>query len=193
MALRKRKHKTLAAAADAGLPLIQRQNDMLEPVYEADPDGRPVVHHRTVDTLGIMLRAGTITEDMHDAARDFQAQFTVARFDATRCMPLVRLPGGGGPGDFTDAQVDARRRVGRTLDALGGLGSPAGSCVWHVVGLQRSIREWAMRQGWGGRPLGEKQAHGVLVASLGVLSAHYGYARQRHTIFCACTADIQDI
>ena len=25
------------------------------------------------------------------------------------------------------------------------------SCVWHVVGLQRSVREWAMRQGWGGR------------------------------------------
>ena len=100
---------------------------MLEPVYEADPEGRPVVHHRTVDTLGIMLRAGTITKDMHDAARDFQAQFTIARFDVVRCMPLVRLPGGSGPGDFTDAQVDARRRVGDALEALGGLGSPAGS------------------------------------------------------------------
>jgi hypothetical protein len=55
----------------AGLPVIRRQGDILEPVYEADPDGRPVVHHRTVDTLGRMLRAGTITKDMHDAARDF--------------------------------------------------------------------------------------------------------------------------
>ena len=99
-----------------------------------------------------MLRAGTITQAMHDAARDFQAQFTIAGFDAIRCTSLVRLPGGGGPGEFTDAQVDARRRVGKALDALGGLGSPAGSCVWHVVGLQRSVREWAMRQGWGGRP-----------------------------------------
>ena len=35
--------------------------------------------------------------------------------------------------------------------SAGALGSPAGSCVWHVVGLQRSIREWAMRWGWGGR------------------------------------------
>jgi hypothetical protein len=26
-----------------------------------------------LDTLGIMLRAGTITKDMHDAARHFQA------------------------------------------------------------------------------------------------------------------------
>jgi hypothetical protein len=126
-----------------------------------------------IDTLGIMLRAGTITKDMHDAARDFQAQFTIARFDVVRCMPLVRLT--GGPGDLTDAQVDARRRVGEALDALGGLGSPAGSCVWHVVGLQRSIREWAIRQGWGGRPVRVEQAQGILIAALGVLARYYRY------------------
>ena len=170
----RRKRKTSARVV-GGLPLIRRHDDVLEPVYEADPDGRPVVHHRTVDTLGIMLRAGTITKDMHDAARDFQAQFTIARFDVVRCMPLVRLSGGSGQGDFTDAQVDARRRVGRALDALGGLGSPAGSCVWHVVGLQRSIREWAMRQGWGGRPVRIEQAQGILIAALGVLARYYRY------------------
>ena len=124
-----------------------------------------------------MLRAGTITKAMHDAARDFQAQFSVARFDAIRCMPLVRLPGGGGPGDLTEAQVDARRCVSSALDALGGLGSPTGSCVWHVVGLQRSIREWAMRQGWGGRPVRVEQAQGILVAALGVLAGWYGYGK----------------
>jgi hypothetical protein len=32
----------------------------LEEVREKDPDGRIVYHHRTVDTLGKMLRAGTI-------------------------------------------------------------------------------------------------------------------------------------
>ena len=158
-------------------PLVSRPDGAPEAVYEADPDGRPVVHHRTVDTLGIMLRAGTITQGMHDAARDFQAQFTIARFDVVRCMSLMRVPGGGGPGDFTDAQVDARRRIAKALDALGGLGSPAGSCVWHVVGLQRSIREWSMRQGWGGRLVRVEQAQGILVAALGVLARHYGYAR----------------
>ena len=176
MARRKRK-APLSARVVTHLPVIRRKDELLEPVYEADPEGRPVVHHRTVDTLGIMLRAGTITQEMHDAARDFQAQFTIARFDVVRCTPLVRLPGGSGPGDFTEAQVDARLRVGSALDALGGLGSPAGSCVWHVVGLQRSIREWAMRQGWGGRSVNEKQAQGILIAALGVLARHYGYAR----------------
>ena len=149
----------------------------LEDVREADPAGRIVVHHRTVDTLGKMLRSGTITQEMHDAARDFQAQFTIARYDVIRCMSLMRLPGGG-PGDLSDAQVDARRRVGSALDALGGLGSPAGSCVWHVVGLQRSIREWALRQGWGGRPVRVEQAQGILVAALGVLAGFYGYGRR---------------
>jgi hypothetical protein len=153
----------------------------MEPVHVPDPDGdgRPVVHHRTVDTLGIMLRAGTITKDMHDAARDFQAQFTMSRFDVVRYMPLIRLPGGSGPGDLTDGQVEARRRVGAALDTLGGLGSPAGSCVWHVVGLQRSIREWAMRQGWGGRPVRVEQAQGILIAALGTLAGHYGYEKKQ--------------
>jgi hypothetical protein len=170
----RRKKKDSAARGVTGLPIIRRPDDVLEPVYEADPEGRPVVHHRTVDTLGIMLRAGTISQGMHDAARDFQAQFTVARFDVVRCMSLMRIPGGG-PGDLTEAQVDARRRVGKALDALGGLGSPAGSCVWHVVGLQRSIREWALRQGWGGKPVRAEQAQGILVAALGVLAGWYGY------------------
>ena len=87
------------------------------------------------------------------------------------------MRGASGRTDLTDAQVDARRRVGAAMDALGGLGSPAGGCVWHVVGLQRSIREWAMRQGWGGRPVSEKQAQGILIAALGVLASHYGYTR----------------
>ena len=74
-------------------PLIQRHDDILEPIYEADPDGRPVVHHRVVDTIGRMLRAGNITREMHDAARDFAATFTIARFDPVVCMSLDRLPG----------------------------------------------------------------------------------------------------
>jgi hypothetical protein len=80
---------------------------------------------------------------------------------------------GGADLTLTDAQAPA------ALGALGGLGSPAGSCVWHVVGLQRSIREWAMRQGWGGRPVRVEQAQGILVAGLGMLAMYYGYSRMR--------------
>ena len=85
----------------------------------------------------------------------------------------------GNRAELTEAQIDARRRVDEAMDALGGLGSPAGGCVWHVVGLQRSIHQWAMRQGWGGRPINEKQAQGMLIAALGVLAWHYGYGSRR--------------
>jgi hypothetical protein len=151
----------------------------LEEVREKDPDGRIVVHHRTVDTLGRMLRAGTITEEMHDAARDFEASFIIAQLETLRALPILRVPGTGREPDLSERQLHAKRRVHEAMQALGGLSSPAGSCVWHVVGLQRSVREWAMRQGWGGRPVRQEQAQGILVAALGMLAAHVGYGEAR--------------
>jgi hypothetical protein len=151
----------------------------LEEIREKDPDGRIVYHHRTVDTLGKMLRAGTITQEMHDAGKDFQAAFIVANLDPLRAIPILRVPGTGREPELNERQLDGRRRVHQSLEALGGLSSPAGSCVWHVVGLQRSVREWAIRQGWGGRSLRQEQAQGILVAALGMLAAHYGYSEAK--------------
>jgi hypothetical protein len=77
--------------------------------------------------------------------------------------------------DLSERQLNARRRVHQVMEALGGNASPAGSCVWHVVGLQRSVREWAMRQGWGGRQVRQEQAQGILIAGLGILAKHSGH------------------
>ena len=71
-------------------------------------------------------------------------------------------------------QIDARRRVARAMDALGGHGSPAGSAVWFVVGLEMSLREWSARQGWCGRAVPQPIAGGMLVAGLGILAMHFG-------------------
>ena len=149
----------------------------LEEVREKDPEGRIVYHHRTVDTLGKMLKAGTITQEMHDAAKDFHTAFIVANLDPLRALPILRVPGVGRELDLNDRQLHARSRVHKSLEALGGISSPAGSCVWHVVGLQRSVREWAIRQGWSGRPVRQEQAQGILVAALGMLAGHFGYER----------------
>jgi hypothetical protein len=151
----------------------------LEEVREKDPDGRIVYHHRTVDTLGKMLRAGTIDQAMHDAGQDFQASFIVAQLDPVRAVPILRVPGTGREPDLSERQLHARRQVHQAMAALGGISSPAGSCVWHVVGLQRSVREWALGQGWGGRPVRQEQAQGILVAALGVLAGHFGYAQTK--------------
>jgi hypothetical protein len=145
----------------------------LEQVREKDPDGRIVYHHRTVDTLGKMLRAGTIDQAMHDVASDFQAAFIIAQLDPLRALPILRIPGTGREPELNERQLHARRRVHEAMAALGGIGSPAGT--WHVVGLQRSVREWAIRQGWGGRSVRQEQAQGILVAALGMLAGHLGY------------------
>ena len=149
----------------------------LEEVREKDPDGRIVYHHRTVDTLGKMLRAGTIDQAMYDAAKDLEAAFIIANLDPIRALPILRVPGNGRERELNERQLDARRRVHKALRALGGISSPAGSCVWHVVGLQRSVREWAIRQGWAGRPVRQEQAQGILIAALGMLAGHFGYAK----------------
>jgi hypothetical protein len=60
-------------------------------------------------------------------------------------------------------------------EALGGIFSLTGSCVWHRDRVQRSVREWAIRQGWGGRPVRQEQAQGMLVAALGMLAVHNGH------------------
>jgi hypothetical protein len=151
----------------------------LEEVRESEPHGRIVVHHRTVDTLGKMLRAGTIDQAMYDAAKDLEASFIVANLDPIRALPILRVPGTGREPDPNERQLGARRRVHEAMKALGGISSPAGSCVWHVVGLQRSVREWAIRQGWGGRPVRQEQAQGILVAALGMLAAHRRYGNNK--------------
>jgi hypothetical protein len=145
-----------------------------EEIRESDPEGRIVYHHRTVDTLGKMLRSRTIDQAMHDAAKDFQAAFIIAQLDPLRALPVLRVPGTGREPELNERQLHARRRVHEAMAALGGISSPGGSCVWHVVGLQRSVREWAMRQGWNGRPVRQEQAQGMLVAALGMLASNSG-------------------
>jgi hypothetical protein len=121
--------------------------------------------------------AGGKVSEQDGAARDFQTAFIVANLDPLRALPVLRVPGTGREPDLNHHQLHARRCVHEALQALGGLSSPAGSCVWHVVGLQRSVREWAIRQGWGGRPVRQEQAQGILIAALGMLAMHFGYGR----------------
>jgi hypothetical protein len=156
---------------------LRRGKVEVEEVRERDPDGRIVTHNRAVDAIGRLFRNGVIDEPMLDAARSFQAVFVLARLDALRALPLARIPGNGQEPSLTEKQVFARRRLHRAMEALGGHDSPAGSVVWHVVGGGLSLRQWALRQRWGGRAVRPDQAQGVLVAALGVLVGNSAHAR----------------
>lgn len=91
-----------------------------------------------------MLANGTITVQMHEAGYIFRTLFRSTAFDGIATSQLIRLAGATSDA-MSGRQIDARRRVVELLDVLGGHASPAGSCVWFVVGLEFSVREWAMR------------------------------------------------
>lgn len=148
----------------------------LEEVREKDPEGRIVLHHRMVDTLGRLHKSGRIDRAMLEAGRAFQRSFVQAQLEPLRAADMLRVPGSGREPDPGEGCLAARARVHRALRALGGPVSPAGSCAWHVLGCGRSVREWALRQGWGGRPVEVHQAHGILLAALGLLAAEEGTA-----------------
>ncbi len=170
------KRKAKRAIDDLAKPSKWRlqHGDFSEPVREADPEtGTPVAHRRAVDTLGQMLLNSTITPQMHEAGCIFRTLFRSAALDSIATTQFVRLSGVTAD-TMSGRQLDARRRVGKALDALGGHDSPAGSCVWFIVGLEMSIREWAARRGWSGRPVPQPIAGGMLVAGLGILAMHFG-------------------
>ena len=172
----KRKRKLVERTSELSKPTGFRlqHGDFSPPSFDTDPDtGAVVMHHRAVDTLGMMLSNGTITPEMHDAGATFRTLFRNAALDRMASSSLLRARGGAGD-PISERNVDARTKVAAAIDILGGHDSAAGSCAWHVIGLECSVREWAMRQGWRGRPVAPAQAQGMLVATLSVLAAHFG-------------------
>jgi hypothetical protein len=127
----------------------------LEEVREKDPDCRIVYHHRTVDTLGKMLRARTIDQAMHDAAKDFQAAFIIAQLDPLRALPIVRVPGPGASltcasGSFTRA-VACTKRWRRWAGSAARQGAACGTSSACSVACANGRSGKAGADGWCGR------------------------------------------
>jgi hypothetical protein len=133
--------------------------------------------HYAVNTLVAMERRGSITAAMRQAGEDFRRHFVIARLDPLRAFDWSQPKQTGGVRNYgaeTGWRIEkAREFVWQTIAAVGGLGSPGGSCLWHVVGWERSLKEWALDQGWSGRRVSPESASGILIAVLGTLDAHY--------------------
>jgi hypothetical protein len=120
---------------------------------------------------------------MRQAGEDFRARFATAQLDPLRAFDPSRLRSGersprpdrDGPALRIEA---ARTAVWRAIQAVGGIASPAGSCLWHVLGWERSLKEWALQQGWSGRRVSQESASGILIAGLGALESHFGIAQK---------------
>jgi hypothetical protein len=177
--------KGATAAAEFDTPSNERQQrgaieQLSRPI--ADETGQMARPYRAVDTLAAMERRGSITPGMRHAAEDFRFRFVTAQLDPLRALDYSR-PRNGGTGRATingesGLRVEtAREHVWRAIVAVGGPASPGGSCLWHVVGWERSLKEWALEQGWNGRRISQEAASGILVATLGALETHYGHRK----------------
>lgn len=175
----KRQQAARVSATEA-LPPEQHQHRLIElvPTVIADSFGRPARPYRVVDTLAIMERRGTITAGMRAAGEDFRRRFAIAQLDPLRALDLSQMHLGDKPvgrGDYAPGvRVEAARTaVWRAIRAAGGIASPAGSCLWYVVGWERTLKEWAREQGWAGRRVSQEAASGILIAALGALESHF--------------------
>lgn len=185
MAMRRTPRTETAGLQDSGPTPERRQHGVIERPERAigDAAGHPSRPYRAVDTLAIMQRRGSITAGMRQAGEDFRARFALAQLDPLRALDLSRLrlgerslrPNGDGPALRIEA---ARGTVWRAIQAVGGIASPAGSCLWHVLGWERSLKEWALEQGWSGRRVSQESASGILIAALGALESHFGSSRK---------------
>ncbi len=152
-----------AGVQEPGPTPERRQHGTIERLERAigDAAGHPSRPYRAVDTLAIMQRRGSITAGMRQAGEDFRARFATAQLDPLRALDLSHLrlgernlrPDGGGPALRIEA---ARTAVWHAVQALGGIASPAGSCLWHVTlaqgmgppaGLERALGQPGIRLG----------------------------------------------
>src|SRR5215472_7315776 len=123
------------------MPTPERRNHGIVERLErpiADESGRPARPYRAVDTLAAMERRGSITAGMRQAGEDFRARFATAQLDPLRAPDWSRLRLGGTLSKYRTTEEpglrieSARDAVWRAVLAVGGIGSPAGSCLWHV-------------------------------------------------------------
>jgi len=140
----------------------------------ADEAGNPSQPWRSIDLLSAMERRGAITAEMRQAGEQFRNEFTKAHLDQLKATDWSRpyvtgrirsLPGG--------RVEDARQKVWEALEVLGGISSCGGSCVWHVIGLGETLKQWAT-ESHSKRGMRQETASGVLLCALGSLQRFYG-------------------
>jgi hypothetical protein len=128
---------------------------------------------RAVDTLAALRRRGTIDDEQLAAGRQFEEDFQAAGLHELRAQDLSAMRGG-----TTDHHIvrliASRHEIWKAIDLLGGAHTPIALAAWHVLGMGRTLKDYASMEGFGpDRPLHPMTAQGLLVGALSVLSGYY--------------------
>jgi hypothetical protein len=146
-----------------------------------DQDGRPAQPYYAPDILMLMERRGKITANQRQAGEDFRRAFRRAHISDLQASDPARpfVSGLGINRTLTEGNHKARESLWHVLDYLGGLPSESGSIMWHVIGLEWTLKEWALnysRQRL--RHISQEAASGILVGALCPLAAFYGHTER---------------
>jgi hypothetical protein len=156
-------------------------NSVGEMRREVDPEGRitthPVrrsgyVHERLHNLSGPQKLA----DELYDAAEKFRMDFEKAQLSGNYAR-LDLFKTRGGEQEMTDRVAIAKSRVAKAQKALASGGNEPSfsqSCVWHVVGLGRTLEDWTQLIRNTGKGMNTDKAAGVFHVSLERLAVHYG-------------------
>jgi hypothetical protein len=148
---------------------------LLEPIADANGGiGRP---WKAFDTLARMERAGTISPGMRAAGALFREWFNEAGLDPLWASDPTRTPvlshNNGRASLVRRGSATAVEMVWDSLQQLGGIASPGGSCAWHILGCEMTIESFALSRGWGTGRIDARIATGILLTDLGILQSYY--------------------
>ncbi len=149
----------------------RRQHGATERVSEQvqDAAGNIGDPYRGLTLLDSWERSGRITREMHQAGNEFHRLFHLACLEGLRAADMSRVGGARGPVRHL-GHLGAREDVHAALEALGGSQSLSGTGAWLVLGCEYSIRQWAARWRWRGKPLDNHAAARHLRDALVVLA-----------------------
>jgi hypothetical protein len=123
-----------------------------------------------------MAAHGTIDAAQQKAGERFRSDFRYACLDSLRAVDARRIPLPLNTANVPLASVhgndNARDRVFKALDALGGPHSPMASAAWHILGLEWPIKRWA--QSRNSLRVDPRIARRVFIDTLDELKTYYG-------------------
>ena len=145
------------------------------PVVVVDDDGHAIertLPYRSIDVIGALHRRGAINQIEAAAGRRFQGEFYRASLDPLRAADMARTPIGTTVRNIPGTRVERfRDDIAKAMSAIGG---KCGSCAFHVIGLQITIKAWAsIYSEHISRRITPGMATAILITTLQCLASHY--------------------